>query len=102
MPDVTRMLRLRRLLNDNKLGGQMFAKVGRCCKPTYRCKERAIKLTVFHEALVLAHKADARQTKQNFRTAKATFVQIKAGGYSDGYRRCLWLQFHAGHVYSVM
>ena len=56
-------------------------------KPTYRRKERVNKLTAFHEALVLALKADSHRTKQNRRTAKALFVQIKAQGYGGGYSR---------------
>ena len=56
-------------------------------KPTYRRKERVNKLTAFQEALVLALKADSHRTKQNRRTAKALFVQIKAQGYGGGYSR---------------
>ena len=56
-------------------------------KPTYRRKERANKLTAFHEALVLALRADSHRTRQNRRTAKALFIQIKAQGYSGGYSR---------------
>ena len=56
-------------------------------KPTYRRKETANKLTAYSEALVLALKADAHRTKQNRRTAKALFVQIKAQGYTGGYSR---------------
>ncbi len=56
-------------------------------KPTYRRKETANKLTAFSEALVLALKADTHRTKQNRRTAKALFVQIKAHGYTGGYSR---------------
>ena len=56
-------------------------------KPTYRRKERVNKLTAFHEALVLALKADSHRTKQNRRTAKALFIQIKAQGYIGGYSR---------------
>mgnify|MGYP003853004249 CR=1 FL=1 len=56
-------------------------------KPTYRRKETANKLTAFHQALELALKADSLRTKQNRRTAKALFVQIKADGYAGGYSR---------------
>jgi transposase len=56
-------------------------------KPTYRRKETANKLAAFSEALVLALKADAHRARQNRRTAKALFVQIKAQGYTGGYSR---------------
>jgi len=56
-------------------------------KPTYRRKEMTNKLSAFHEALELALKADSHRTKQNRRTAKALFVQIKADGYAGGYSR---------------
>ena len=56
-------------------------------KPSYRRKETANKLTAFHQALELALKADSHRTKQNRRTAKALFVQIKADGYAGGYSR---------------
>ena len=60
---------------------------GDVAKPTYRRKEMACKLSAFAEALELALKADAHRTKQNRRTAKALFVQIKADGYTGGYSR---------------
>ena len=56
-------------------------------KPTYRRKETANKITAFARALVLALNAHAHRTKQNRRTAKALFVQIKAEGYTGGYSR---------------
>jgi len=56
-------------------------------KPTYRRREGANKLTAFHETLELALKADAQRAKQNRRTAKALFAQIKAAGYTGGYSR---------------
>jgi transposase len=43
------------------------------------------KLTPFHAALELALKADSHRTKQNRRTAKALFIQVKADGYIGGY-----------------
>lgn len=55
--------------------------------PTYCRREEPGKLADFHEALVLALKADAHRAKQNRRTAKALFVQIKADGYAGGYSR---------------
>ena len=39
------------------------------------------KLSVFHTALEQALKADGHRNKQNRRTAKALFAQIKAEGY---------------------
>ena len=53
--------------------------------PTYQRREMPGKLTAFHEALEQALKADAHRTKQNRRTAKALFEQIKADGYVGGY-----------------
>jgi transposase len=55
--------------------------------PTYCRREEPGKLADFHEALVLALKADAHRIKQNRRTAKALFVQIKGDGYAGGYSR---------------
>jgi len=53
--------------------------------PTYRRTEGPSKLTPFHTALEQALKADSHRTKQNRRTAKALFTQIKADGYAGGY-----------------
>ena len=55
--------------------------------PTYRRREGSGKLTEFHAALEQALKADAQRPKQNRRTAKALFAQIKAEGYAGGYTR---------------
>ena len=60
---------------------------GDVAKPTYRRSEMPCKLTAFAQALELALKADSHRTKQNRRTAKALFVQIKAAGYTGGYSR---------------
>ena len=60
---------------------------GEVAKPTYRRKEMPCKLTPFAQALELALKADSHRIKQNRRTAKALFVQIKAAGYTGGYSR---------------
>ena len=60
---------------------------GEVAKPTYRQKEMPCKLTPFAQALELALKADSHRIKQNRRTAKALFVQIKAAGYTGGYSR---------------
>ena len=56
-------------------------------QPTYRRKDKPTKLTAFHEALVLALKADSHRAKQNRHTAKALFVQIGLEGYTGGYSR---------------
>jgi transposase len=56
-------------------------------KPTYRRNKMPGKLTAFVPELELALKADAQRTKQNRRTGKALFVQIKAAGYTGGYSR---------------
>src|SRR4030065_2441897 len=53
--------------------------------PTYRRREGPGKLTAFHEALEQALRADAHRAKQNRRTAKEMFAQIKAEGYEGGY-----------------
>ena len=51
--------------------------------PTYSKGKEPNKLTEFHAALEQALKADSHRAKQNRRTAKALFVQIKADGYSQ-------------------
>ena len=45
------------------------------------------KLAAFTAELEQALKADAQRSKQDQRTAKALFVQIKASGYQGGYSR---------------
>ena len=55
--------------------------------PTYRRREEPGKLTAFHELLEQALKVDAHRTKQNRRTAKDLFAQIKLDGYVGGYSR---------------
>lgn len=45
------------------------------------------KLTPYHATLEQALKADAHRIKQNRRTSKALFEQIKADGYTGGYSR---------------
>jgi transposase len=45
------------------------------------------KLTAYHATLEQALKADAHRIKQNRRTSKALFEQIKADGYTGGYSR---------------
>lgn len=51
----------------------------------YRRSEDPGKLPAFHAALEQAVKADSHCIKQNPRSAKALFVQIKADGYTGGY-----------------
>jgi transposase len=55
--------------------------------PKYRRGEQPNKLTVFHEALKQALKADARRPKHERRTAKALYAEIRAAGYDGGYTR---------------
>jgi transposase len=55
--------------------------------PTYRRTDGPGKLTAFHAALEQALKADSHRNKQNRRTGKALFEQIKADGYAGGYSR---------------
>jgi transposase len=55
--------------------------------PTYRRSQMPCKLTAFHEALEQALKADFHRHKQNRRTAKDLFAQIKLDGYQGGYSR---------------
>ena len=55
--------------------------------PRYRRSEVPSKLTPFHAALELALTADAHRIKQNRRTAKALFAQVKADGYTGSYSR---------------
>jgi transposase len=55
--------------------------------PKYRRREEAGKLSAFHEKLEQALRADAHRAKQNRRTAKHLFEQIKTDGYTGGYSR---------------
>ena len=55
--------------------------------PKYRRREEPGKLTAFHAALEQALKVDSHRTKQNRRTAKDLFAQIKLDGYVGGYSR---------------
>ena len=55
--------------------------------PKYRRGIQPNKLTVFHEPIIQALKADARRPKRERRTAKALFLQMKAAGYDGGYTR---------------
>jgi transposase len=56
-------------------------------RPKYRRTAAPTKLTPFHEAIVLALKADARRPKHERRTALALHKEIKAAGYEGGYSR---------------
>jgi len=53
--------------------------------PAYRREAGPGKLTPFHSVLALALKADAHRIKQNRRTAKDLFAEIKARGYTGAY-----------------
>ena len=53
--------------------------------PTYRREQKPSRLTAFHAAVEQALNADAHRLKQNRRTAKALFAQIKVDGYVGGY-----------------
>lgn len=53
--------------------------------PKYRRTDGPGKLTPFHKALEQALKADSFRHKQNRRTGKALFEQIKVDGYLGGY-----------------
>lgn len=55
--------------------------------PQYRREAMATKLSAFHAMLEQALKADAHRIKQNRRTGKALFAQIKADGYAGSYSR---------------
>ena len=55
--------------------------------PKYRRSGKRNKLTVFHEALMQALKADARRPRHERRTAKALYDEIKGAGYEGGYTR---------------
>jgi transposase len=55
--------------------------------PRYRRGEQPNKLTVFHDALKQALKADARRPKHERRTAKALYAEITTAGYDGGYTR---------------
>ena len=55
--------------------------------PKYRRRDEPGKLTVFHAALEQALQVDSHRNKQNRRTAKDLFAQIKADGYQGGYSR---------------
>jgi transposase len=53
--------------------------------PKYRRNERPSRLSPFYATLEQALRADSHRPKQNRRTAKALFAQIKAEGYDGGY-----------------
>jgi transposase len=53
--------------------------------PQYRRGKGSRKLSAFHTELEQALKADAHRIKQDRRSAKALFIQIKADGYVGGY-----------------
>ncbi len=53
--------------------------------PTYQRDKVPGKLSPFHATLEQALKADAHRAKQDRRTAKALFAQIRADGYTGAY-----------------
>jgi len=55
--------------------------------PRYSRTDKPLKITAFHETLEQALKADSHRNKQNRRTGKALFAQIKADGYTGSYSR---------------
>ena len=55
--------------------------------PKYRRREQPNKLTAFHDALRQALNADARRPRQQRRTARALYTEIKAAGCEGGYSR---------------
>jgi transposase len=55
--------------------------------PRYHRESAPTKLSAFHAALERALEADAHRLKQNRRTGKALFAQIKAADYSGSYSR---------------
>lgn len=55
--------------------------------PKYQRERRAAKLTPYHEALKQALKAGAHRPKQERRTARALYAEIKAAGHEGGYAR---------------
>jgi len=55
--------------------------------PHYSRIDPPTKLSAFHATLEQSLKADAHRIKQNRRSAKALFAQIKADGYAGGYSR---------------
>ena len=55
--------------------------------PKYQRGEQPTKLAAFHEALRQALMADARRPRQQRRTARALYTEIKASGYEGGYSR---------------
>ena len=57
--------------------------------PKYQRGEQPTKLTAFHEALRQALNADARRPRQQRRTVRALYIEIKAAGYEGGYSRVI-------------
>ena len=53
--------------------------------PKYRRGKEPGKLAAFHATLEQALKADSHRPKQNRRTAKGLYAQIKTTGYTGGY-----------------
>jgi len=65
--------------------GKWFRDSKEAAPPTYHRRDEPGKLAAFHETLEQALKADSHRAKQNRRTAKDLFAQIKLDGYVGGY-----------------
>jgi transposase len=56
-------------------------------EPKYRRGEQPGKLTAHHEAIETALRVDAHRPRQQRRTARALYAEVKAAGYAGGYSR---------------
>ena len=56
-------------------------------EPKYRRGEQPGKLTAYHEAIETALRVDAHRPRQQRRTARALYAEIKTSGYAGGYSR---------------
>jgi len=56
-------------------------------EPKYRRGEQPGKLTAYHETIETALRVDAHRARQQRRTARAIYAEIKAAGYGGGYSR---------------
>ena len=55
--------------------------------PKYQRSAQVCKISAFEETIKQVLKADARRPSHERRTAQAQFAEIKAAGYSGGYKR---------------
>lgn len=79
--EISRMAGLSRNTGSKWLDGDVNG------PPRYRRCEQRGKLTVFHEALKQALKADAPRPRHERRTAKALYSEVRAAGFGGGYIR---------------